>query len=105
MVTEWGTIGWWEVGKTDWGTPVEIHSSDKAEIFRRGYQEILAPLRGQVLGSYAFYWGQKQERTPTWFGMGQLGLSEEELLRISFNSAATHAAAAMVITLTSEAAG
>ena len=69
MVTEWGTIGYWEVEKTDWGTPVELHSSDKADVFRRGYREILAPLAGQLLGSYAFYWGQKQERTPTWFGM------------------------------------
>ncbi len=69
MVTEWGTIGYWEVEETDWGTPVELHSSAKANIFRRGYEEILAPLEGQLLGSYAFYWGQKQERTPTWFGM------------------------------------
>ncbi len=69
MVTEWGTIGYWETAKTDWGTSVEVHSSDKADTFRRGYRDILAPLDGQLLGSYAFYWGQKQERTPTWFGM------------------------------------
>ncbi len=35
--------------------------------------------------------------TPTWFGMGELGLSESELLRISFNTALIHAAAALVI--------
>ena len=69
MVTEWGTIGWWEVGTTDWGAPIEVHSSEKADTFRRGYQDILEPLEGQLIGSYAFYWGQKQERTPTWFGM------------------------------------
>ena len=69
MVTEWGTIGYWEVETTDWGAPVELHSSDKADTFLRGHREILDPLDGQLLGSYAFYWGQKPERTPTWFGM------------------------------------
>ena len=69
MVTEWGTIGYWETEKTDWDAPVELHSSEKADTFGRAYRDILAPLDGQLLGSYAFYWGQKQERTPTWFGM------------------------------------
>ncbi len=69
MVTEWGTVGYWETKKTDWGAPVELHSSDKADTFLRGYREILEPLESQLLGSYAFFWGQKQERTPTWFGM------------------------------------
>ena len=69
MVTEWGTIGYWETEKTDWGAPVELHSSEKADTFLRAYRDILTPLEGQLLGSYAFYWGQKQERTPTWFGM------------------------------------
>ena len=69
MVTEWGTIGYWETDQTDWGAPVELHSSDKADTFLRGYRDILAPLEGQLIGSYAFFWGQKQERTPTWFGM------------------------------------
>ena len=69
MVTEWGTIGWWETANTDWGAPVEVHSSEKADTFLRAYRDILEPLEGQLLGSYAFYWGQKQERTPTWFGM------------------------------------
>jgi exo-beta-1,3-glucanase (GH17 family) len=69
MLTEWGTIGYWEVETTDWGTPVELHSSDKADTFLRAYRDILEPLEGQLIGSYAFFWGQKQERTPTWFGM------------------------------------
>jgi hypothetical protein len=69
MVTEWGTIGYWETNTTNWGAPVELHSSDKADTFIRAHRDILEPLQGQLLGSYAFYWGQKQERTPTWFGM------------------------------------
>ncbi|MBT8144967.1 MAG: L-lactate permease [Gammaproteobacteria bacterium] len=35
--------------------------------------------------------------TPTWFGMGQLGLSEAEMLGIGFNTAIIHAVAALVV--------
>jgi hypothetical protein len=69
MVTEWGAIGYWEVEETAWGAPVEMTSSKKAETFLRGYREVLAKIDHQLLGSYVFLWGQKQERTPSWFGM------------------------------------
>jgi len=69
MVTEWGTIGYWEMEKTSWGAPVELTSSEKADVIRRAYTEILSPLQGQLIGSHVFLWGQKQERTPTWFGL------------------------------------
>ncbi len=35
--------------------------------------------------------------TPTWFGLGHLGLSEAELLTIGFNTAVVHAVAALVV--------
>ena len=69
MVTEWGAIGYWEVDTTKWQAPIESNSSEKAATFMRGQREILDSIGGQLLGSYAFLWGQKQERTPTWFGM------------------------------------
>jgi hypothetical protein len=69
MVTEWGTIGYWESATTVWGAPVELNSSQKADTFLRAYRDVLTALEDRLLGSYAFYWGQKQERTPTWFGM------------------------------------
>ena len=70
MVTEWGAIGYWEMEQTSWGIPTEMNSSDKAGIFERGYREILQPLQSRgLIGDYVFLWGQKQERTPTWFGM------------------------------------
>jgi len=69
MVTEWGAIGYWEMETTEWGTPTEMTSSEKADVFLRGQQDVLASLEGQLIGSYVFLWGQKQERTPTWFGM------------------------------------
>ncbi len=69
MVTEWGAIGYWEVDATSWAAPLEATSTEKADVFLRGQRDVLDKLGGQLLGSYAFLWGQKQERTPTWFGM------------------------------------
>ena len=69
MVTEWGAIGYWEVETTAWQAPIEANSTEKAATFRRGMQDVLDSMGGQLIGSYAFLWGQKQERTPTWFGM------------------------------------
>jgi hypothetical protein len=69
MVTEWGTFGHWEVDKTSWGAPIELTSHEKAMTFQRGYEEIIRPLTGDLIGNYVFLWGYKQERTPTWYGL------------------------------------
>jgi len=69
MVTEWGAIGHWEVRETSWGAPVEQNSSEKAANYLKSYEVAIASNPEQVLGSYVFLWGQKQERTPTWYGM------------------------------------
>jgi hypothetical protein len=69
MVTEWGAIGHWEVGTTKWGAPIEQNSSDKAANYRKSWNVAIASDKKQIIGSYVFLWGQKQERTPTWYGM------------------------------------
>jgi hypothetical protein len=69
FVTEWGAIGHWEMPKTAWGAPIEMTSSEKADNFLNGFETKIRPLSSQLIGSYAFLWGQKQERTPTWFGL------------------------------------
>ena len=69
FITEWGAIGHWEVDKTEWGAPIEQHSSAKADTYLRGYQEVIEPYDSQILGNYVFLWGQKQEKTPTWYGL------------------------------------
>ncbi len=69
FVTEWGAMGHWEVANTTWGAPIEQDSSTKANTYLESYRRVLEPYPHQAIGSYVFLWGQKQERTPTWYGM------------------------------------
>ncbi|UTW45479.1 hypothetical protein KFE80_00675 [bacterium SCSIO 12696] len=69
FVTEWGAVGHWEVGKTLWKAPIEFTSSEKADNYLKGYQKTLNSVSDQLIGDYVFLWGQKQERTPTWYSM------------------------------------
>ncbi|MCF7686870.1 MAG: hypothetical protein K9M98_07030 [Cephaloticoccus sp.] len=68
LVTEWGTNGNWESPKTPWGAELEPTSTEKALTYAERYAIIQAD-QAHCLGSYAFYWGQKQEATPTWFNL------------------------------------
>ncbi|MGB2273738.1 MAG: glycoside hydrolase family 2 TIM barrel-domain containing protein [Flavicella sp.] len=69
MVTEWGATGHWEVPTTSWGAPVEENSTIKANNYLMRYNQGIAIDTTQCIGSYVFLWGNKQERTPTWYGI------------------------------------
>ena len=69
LITEWGATGHWECGTTEWGAPIENDSTTKADLYATRFRAVIEPARELCLGSYVFLWGNKQERTPTWYGM------------------------------------
>ncbi|QNE39230.1 hypothetical protein F1C16_06485 [Hymenobacter sp. NBH84] len=69
IVTEFGAKGYWESDSTAWGAPLEQTSTEKAVFLQERYQESILADSTHCLGSYIFYWGQKNEMTPTWFSL------------------------------------
>ncbi len=69
IVSEWGPTGHWEMPATEWGRPIEQNSSEKAASYLSRYKNVIAADRQHCIGSFVFLWGQKQERTPTWYGL------------------------------------
>ncbi|MGC9355300.1 MAG: hypothetical protein ACP5D9_15745, partial [Mariniphaga sp.] len=67
-ISEWGMEGPWAQEKTAWGAPIETTSTNKGEQYKENYK-IFIEQYNQSLGSAVFYWGQKQERTHTWFNI------------------------------------
>jgi len=69
LVGEWGPTGHWESQQLPWKAAVEETSSQKAAVYRSRYEASVQKDPLTCLGSYVFLWGQKQERTPTWYGI------------------------------------
>jgi hypothetical protein len=66
LITEFGPRGWWEVDRTEWRLPIEDTSTEKASFYEEAYKGGIEG-RANCLGSYVFLWGNKQEKTHTWF--------------------------------------
>ncbi len=97
MVTEFGPLGHWEVPHTEWGQPIKEPIAVKsASLAKRMQQGLELNLTGLNIGAFAFEWGQKQERTPTWYGMfnkdGKANARIDEILdgKISQSSCTTY---------------
>lgn len=68
MITEWGPTGFWESPSTKWKAPIEQTSEEKRVVYEERYNKYILSSK-KCLGSFVFLWGQKEERTPTWFSM------------------------------------
>lgn len=70
IVTEYGPVGHWERPTTSWGREIEEPGGLKAlGMLSRMEKSLRGNSSGRLIGDYSFIWGQKQERTPTWYGM------------------------------------
>lgn len=68
LFTEWGIEGPWSTGiQNTWGSYIESTSTKKAEEYLEIYRKYVPVHDSRFLGALVFYWGQKQEYTPTWF--------------------------------------
>lgn len=70
MVTEWGIDGPWQgTEQTAWGAYIENTSTKKAAQYQDRYKKSMPTAHPGFLGAFAFYWGNKQEGTQSWFSM------------------------------------
>lgn len=70
LISEWGVNGPWEERSTTWGAPIESPSSTKARQLAERYAMGFGGGKDdRQLGNLVFYWGQKYERTPSWFSL------------------------------------
>lgn len=79
-------------GASGFGTPAALAAPLLVSI---GFPPVRVAIMALIMNSVPVTFGAVG--TPTWFGLGQLGLSESQLLTIGFKSALIHSVAALII--------
>ena len=79
--SEWGAPGSWDARSTEWGAPYENSSARKAQ-YTQYYTELMQQDTTHCLGGYAFYWGQKYERTHTFMNLFAEDQLETEAVQV-----------------------
>ena len=69
LLTEWAPNGAWEADQTSWGAAIENTSTKKSEQFYEYYTKYLPLKSPRFLGSLAFFWGNREEYTHTWYSI------------------------------------
>jgi hypothetical protein len=83
LITEWAIEGPWTTDSQNaWGAYIENTSTKKAEQYQTIYQKYMPVNDPRFLGSMVFYWGQKQELTPTWFSLFDDNGAETEMVQV-----------------------
>lgn len=65
IVSEMGPMGQWQAKRTPWNAAIEPNSDEKAALLSRWFSALQPHVQGEIV----FYWGQKQEVTPTWHSL------------------------------------
>jgi hypothetical protein len=67
LISEWSGRGGWEVPETIWTAPLEYPTTKKAKEVDSFYRNFMPLRNNRFLGSVYFYWGYRQEYTPTFY--------------------------------------
>jgi hypothetical protein len=67
--------------QTPWKAAIEETSSQKAAVYKSRYEASIKQDK-HCVGSCVFLWGQKQERTPTWYGLFTEQGEESEVIDV-----------------------
>lgn len=93
LVGEWAPNGGWEAALTTWDAPIENTSTKKAEQYYELFNKYMPVNDSRFLGSLAFYWGNRQEYTHTWYSVfNENGIPTEikEVLKDCWTGKLTH---------------
>ncbi|UPK66625.1 glycoside hydrolase family 2 TIM barrel-domain containing protein [Chitinophaga filiformis] len=99
LITEWGIFSPEESKRTAWGVPIELNSTKKAWVYRDFHTKYLPVNNPRFLGALTFYWGFKEEVTPTWYSIiDENGAATEivgDMQSLWMNTAPLHKAPAL----------